>query len=170
MNAPPENQPGSSLGRRILLAGLVIAVGVLFYLRQTRIREERDGSFAVAQTPLYTQVVHAGSTSTAQEENQISRRNAIVRAVERIKPAVVSISAIQIQEVVYVDPFDWFFQDMRGRDRKVYKKKLTWTGSGFIVSEKGYVWTNEHIVRGASEISVSLPNGKEYDAVLVGAD
>ncbi|MFH1009511.1 MAG: trypsin-like peptidase domain-containing protein, partial [Candidatus Latescibacterota bacterium] len=46
----------------------------------------------------------------------------------------------------------------------------TWTGSGFIVSEKGYVWTNEHIVRGASEISVSLPNGKEYDAVLVGAD
>jgi len=169
MNAPLQNPSGSSFGRRLLLGVLVVAVGVLLYLRQNRIEEVRNLSLSSAEKPIYTQVVHSW-TAAARDEIVFSRRNAIVRAVEHIKPAVVSISAVHIQKMVYVDPFEWFFPDRRQRKPKVYQKRSTWTGSGFIVSAEGYVWTNEHVVRGASEILVNLPNGKEHKATLVGSD
>ena len=43
-------------------------------------------------------------------------------------------------------------------------------GSGFIISEDGYVITNAHVVRGADEISVRLNNQREYSAELIGED
>ena len=44
------------------------------------------------------------------------------------------------------------------------------TGSGFVISENGYVVTNYHVVEGASRITVSSYNGEEYAATLVGHD
>ncbi|MBS0344420.1 MAG: trypsin-like peptidase domain-containing protein [Proteobacteria bacterium] len=43
-------------------------------------------------------------------------------------------------------------------------------GSGVIVAAKGYILTNDHVVEGASEFSVTLPNGKTVDAKLLGRD
>ncbi len=43
-------------------------------------------------------------------------------------------------------------------------------GSGFIISEDGYVVTNHHVIDKADEIVVTLPNGDEYDAVIKGSD
>lgn len=43
-------------------------------------------------------------------------------------------------------------------------------GSGFIMSQDGYVVTNAHVVAGASEITVSLPDRREYTATLIGSD
>ena len=46
----------------------------------------------------------------------------------------------------------------------------TGSGSGVIISEDGYVLTNNHVISGASEINVRLKNGTEYIATLVGKD
>ena len=43
-------------------------------------------------------------------------------------------------------------------------------GSGVIVSEDGYILTNNHVIDNAVKIAVTLPNGKEYDAELIGQD
>ncbi|MAK55020.1 MAG: serine peptidase [Pusillimonas sp.] len=43
-------------------------------------------------------------------------------------------------------------------------------GSGFIISKDGYILTNTHVVAGASDIHVTLTNGKEYEAEIVGTD
>ncbi len=43
------------------------------------------------------------------------------------------------------------------------------TGSGFVWDERGHVVTNFHVIAGADRATVSLDNGKSYDAVLVGA-
>ena len=44
------------------------------------------------------------------------------------------------------------------------------TGSGFVLTENGYVVTNAHVVDGASSIKVSIPSGETYEAKLVGSD
>jgi len=94
------------------------------------------------------------------------RENAIVRAVRKVAPAVVSVSVTQVREYVVVDPFwDFFFPE-----RRKVRKAIKGLGSGFIVDKEGHVWTNEHVVEGADKIVVNLPDGRQFDAKLVGGD
>ena len=44
------------------------------------------------------------------------------------------------------------------------------SGSGFIITEEGYVVTNYHVVSGASSVQVTLYNGDTYDATVIGGD
>jgi len=102
-------------------------------------------------------------------EIEMSRSTAITRAVAKVSPAVVSVTAIKIkQRKVYIDPF-WqrFFPEFRNR---VYKEKRPSLGSGFIVSADGHVVTNHHVAGEADEITISTSDGKEYPASLVGGD
>ncbi|MBI4383746.1 MAG: trypsin-like peptidase domain-containing protein, partial [Nitrospinae bacterium] len=63
------------------------------------------------------------------------------------------------------DFYDRFFGDREGPDRP--KRGM---GSGFIISEDGYLMTNNHVVEGSDEVKVTLFDDKEYDAELVGMD
>ncbi|MDQ6952273.1 MAG: DegQ family serine endoprotease [Mariprofundaceae bacterium] len=64
-------------------------------------------------------------------------------------------------------PFDQFFKDFFGQMPEQEKHAL---GTGFIVSSKGYIVTNNHVIEGADEIVVKTSNGKEYKATVMGAD
>jgi len=71
------------------------------------------------------------------------------------------------------DPFHQFFGDdldqffgQRGPDRM----RQTSLGSGFVIDKDGYILTNRHVIDGADEISVTFPNGKHYEAKIVGRD
>lgn len=65
------------------------------------------------------------------------------------------------------DPFKDFFERFFGPQRNVPRKSL---GSGFIIDKDGYIFTNNHVVEGADEIKVTLENGNEYDAKIIGSD
>ncbi len=99
-----------------------------------------------------------------------SRKNAITETVQKISPAVVGINVTAIQQV-NMNPFgsffnnDPFFKQFFGQQQKV--KEL---GSGFIISPDGYILTNDHVAGNASEITVTLTNGEEYKAKLIGTD
>jgi len=103
-----------------------------------------------------------------------SRRNAIVRAAERVGPSVVSVSVLQTR--VYRRsalgyPFnDDFFQRFFHPPSVEYREQVPGLGSGFIIDERGYVLTNEHVVHDAEEITVTLTDGREMPGRLVGAD
>jgi len=101
-----------------------------------------------------------------------SRENAIVLAAKRVGPAVVSISVIQTRyyrtSPFFDDFFDEFFRELF--PPRVYKKEISSLGSGFIINEKGYILTNGHVVHNAEKIKVTLPDGREFDATIVGED
>ena len=107
-------------------------------------------------------------------------------AAEKALPSVVHIKYVQnskIQTVkVQTDPFEDFFSDPFGgffgrgqgqggtRERKVQTPKKTATGSGVIISTDGYIVTNNHVVDGADELTVTLSDNKEYSARIIGTD
>ncbi len=93
-----------------------------------------------------------------------SRRNAIVTAVERVAPAVITVQTETVERAP-VDPFDLFFG--RGGGGEQRRPGL---GSGFIVREDGVVVTNAHVVAGATRVNVKMRDGKAYAARVVGAD
>jgi len=91
-----------------------------------------------------------------------SRRTAIVVAVERVAPAVVTVQTQQIQQ----GPMD-IWDLMNGRSSQ---RTLAGIGSGFIVRADGYIVTNAHVIAGATTISVALRDGTTYTGKVVGAD
>ena len=108
-----------------------------------------------------------------QEEITQSRRNAIVTAAQRAKPAVVSIGVTITRTYRPLDPFyddffDSFFRDFFYPRR--YRQKIPRIGSGFIFDERGYILTNQHVINGAEEITLTLSDGREFKGKLVGED
>lgn len=92
-----------------------------------------------------------------------SRRNAITRAVEVVSPAVVGINVTQLHRRT-VPPF-W---RMFGYGDQVYETQAN--GSGFIISDDGYIVSNDHVVGRAERISVTMTDGSKHDARLIGTD
>lgn len=107
--------------------------------------------------------------------------------VEQVRPAVVNVSTVggkasadgdqaapeghQAPQLPEGTPFDEllrkFFED-RGREMpNVPRESL---GSGFIISQDGYILTNRHVVRGGNKIVVRLSDRREFNARVVGMD
>jgi serine protease Do len=93
-----------------------------------------------------------------------SRRNAIVVAAERVAPSVVSVNVVRRERV---QPRSVFEQMLIPPG---YEREVPGLGSGFILHPSGVVVTNEHVVRGAGEVVVTLPDGREFEADVVGSD
>lgn len=86
--------------------------------------------------------------------------NVIVKAVDRVGPAVVRIDVVK--EVN--NPFGGFLGMGPSSQRQQGQ------GSGFITRASGLIFTNEHVVRGADQVAVTLPDGRSYKGKVLGGD
>lgn len=106
-------------------------------------------------------------------------------AAEKALPAVVHIKFLQNSKVQTVDvqedpfgdffdPFGFFGQGNRGnggtQKRQVQTPKKEGSGSGVIISADGYIVTNNHVVEGADELTITLNDNSEYSARIIGTD
>lgn len=106
-------------------------------------------------------------------------------AAEKALPAVVHIKYVQNSKTKTVevqqgdpfgdffDPFGFFGNPNEGggtRKQQVQTPKKEATGSGVIISSDGYIVTNNHVVEGADELTVTLNDNREFSAHIVGTD
>jgi serine protease Do len=117
------------------------------------------------------------ANTQANDDITASRQNAITRAIQRVSPAVVGINVTEVREVQYRDPFGDMFDDpffnqfFQNRPRSQrYKQELHGLGSGFLISADGYIVTNDHVAGRASKVIVTMTDGRQYDAKIIGSD
>lgn len=125
--------------------------------------------------------VHA----TTEETTQAAQPVDLTYASNKALPAVVHIKFVQNSKTqtveVQSDPFSDFFGDPFGffgnpqgrggtQKRQIRTPKQQGSGSGVIISSDGYIVTNNHVVNGADELTVTLDDNREFNARIIGTD
>jgi serine protease Do len=143
-------------------AALLLLIGVLGCDRsEPAIRQTSAGAQAAAverRAPAAAEERRASSATV-----DASRRTALVSAAERNAAAVVSISTRARQELRARSPWDLFFVPERARLVEGY-------GTGFVVRPNGIIITNQHVVANAERVVVTLADGTDLPAKVLGED
>jgi serine protease Do len=132
---------------------LALALGVL------GCREAPDSQLSVATAGAQT----SARVAPVQTAVDASRRTALVAAADRASPAVVSINVSARQQVSPRSPWDFFFVPEGARLVQGY-------GTGFIIRPTGIIVTNQHVVANAERVVVTLPDGSDLPATVLGED
>lgn len=162
--APTENpvidQPARKReGRVWILATVVISLAVIMFavFRASGAR----GSFAVPELP------PPGSAAVADTTSPAGLSHSFREIAKSIKPAVVYISIVE--RVGENSRFPGFF----GPDipqEPGQPRRRPGAGSGFIVTDDGFILTNNHVVGSADSIDVTLGDGRQFKGRLIGTD
>jgi serine protease Do len=136
--------------RLLLLAALAALAGAC---------RERPVAGALSVTSSAAQV----AARTADAQALTSRRTALVAAVERAAGAVVSINVTSTREAPQRSPWDFFFVPEGARVVQGY-------GTGFVIRPNGVILTNQHVVANAQKVVVTLSDGTDLPARVLGED
>lgn len=130
----------------ILLLSLGFASGSLY-------TASKGGSSTVANSKTKPSVISTVSNSAENNGNYMYIHNNISDIVEKCADSVVEIT-IETQSNLY----------------GYYTYTAEGNGSGVIITSDGYILTNNHVINGAEKVKVTLRNGTQYDANIVGRD
>ncbi|MDE0089523.1 MAG: trypsin-like peptidase domain-containing protein, partial [Candidatus Poribacteria bacterium] len=170
------------LGRRaailLILAGLAVAAGLMI---------NKGADEFVVPTAIGDTNVNSEELADFQALERANR--AFINLVAKTRPSIVQITTERkvertVPRFPIVPPERMDREEFRRRfgedsdDERFYRfffedstpRPIRGVGSGVIVSEDGYILTNNHVVDRADEITVTLAEGKEYKAKLVGRD
>jgi serine protease Do len=154
-----QMQPGLRLGLAAFTVAALLAAGGLL----------TASAATSSPPPVSAQVVNAPKPDTFAD------------LIAAVKPAVVNISTSRGVTPAGMEgsvppsfgdgsPFEEFFHRFGQRAPGGEEPTLQGAGSGFVVDADGYVVTNNHVVDGAEQISVTLDDGTTYEAELRGVD
>jgi serine protease Do len=145
--------------RFFLFASVLIAAGIIVGLVLS--------STLNIHTTGYSQEVPPEATELL---NKIS--NAMAAVAEAVRPSVVNISTTRIIKTPE-SPFleDPFFRRFFGEPGQIPKERKAMSlGSGVVIDKNGLILTNNHVVKGAEEIKVTLADNREFNGKVIGTD
>ncbi|MBA4252149.1 MAG: 2-alkenal reductase [Chlorobiaceae bacterium] len=152
------------MNKKIIFITIFITVAAIIIFSVTNSDENK----------IYTESTPATIQSNLLNNDRITnqRRNIVTETVAKVSPAVVSINVTEIRQVnnPFFSPFfdDPFFRQFFGDQS--YKQRVQGLGSGFIISDDGYIITNDHVAGNATEVIVTVTSGKHYNAKIIGTD
>ena len=162
-----SNDNTTSQERSILrkLRVWIAALGVACLLAGIGIGAMLSGRPTVAQNEL--QIAHAPEALSAS----------FAEIARRVEPAVVNIETLQTASDVVAEKDDEDQKEDQPSNnplldmfRRQQRRPTRGVGSGFIVSPKGYILTNNHVIEDATRIIVGLQSGEKYRGKVVGVD
>jgi serine protease Do len=118
-------------------------------------------------------VAQEGAQSTARAPEALSA--SFVEIASRVEPAVVNIDTMQVSTDIAEgdnedkpdrNPSNPFYDMLRRQP----PQPTHGVGSGFIIDPKGYILTNNHVIEGASRITIGLATGERFRAKIIGVD
>jgi len=165
----PTDRPTTRPARFWATAGTFVAVGLVLGLALAgTLRIQPD---SIAQTP---STVMQNAALTAAPLN--GTESPFVAVVERAAPAVVSIDTrrkvgnSQTGDGDENELFRRFFGDPQQGTPRGRSMTVPASGSGFLIDREGRILTNNHVVRDASEITVTLSDKRTFKAKVIGQD
>ncbi|NIR46524.1 MAG: PDZ domain-containing protein [Gemmatimonadetes bacterium] len=169
------SDPLRSKLRIFLYASLALAIG----LGLGSAFHWAKGGEAATLPAAAQRVQEAAVPAAATTEQQVASPSAVaglaevsrafVAIAETVTPAVVSVSTLGNPSQQVPEGFEDLFGPFQQHPDVEYDVPLG-RGSGFIVSEDGYILTNNHVVANAHRIQVELPDNRQYEAELIGRD
>jgi len=150
---------------------------------------------AIAAAALTVSLVSVNHDSIAQPAalqttapHAASSPGSFADVIETVSPAVVNIMVSKVEQSQPTGfdpsepgaqrgqrgqqqtPFDEFFGRFFDQPNQQKQRRTEGQGSGFIIDPSGYIVTNNHVADGADKIVVTMPDGRKFDATLVGHD
>lgn len=148
---------------------ILIAVVVIAALATLSVFASGSSESSISDEPLFTE------TSVPAQDSGIGTliemQNSFRSVAQKVLPVVVEVDVVDVVTRNNQSPFNFFGQ--RGQDGGGQEFRRSGLGSGVIVYRDNgtvYVLTNDHVVGDADEISVTLYDGRKFDARLVGSD
>lgn len=140
----------------ILGAAALLAVGVLFGALLV-------SGFGLVRPGWADVNLGAAHPPVNLDADATSFSKAFIEVAEKVTPAIVQISVVSEREDPHKDLFFFPFKDDMPQEQKG-------SGSGIIISDDGYILTNNHVVEKASKVSVGLSDRRTFDAKVIGTD
>ena len=149
----------------IAAVSAVTSVATIYVAAPSKVNDDKESVATISDQPFATN--HAVDAQFASRVVR-SEYPDLTYAAENAVKAVVNIRATVTVEsrAMPRDPFFEFF----GYPQGGIQREAEAGGSGVIISEDGYIVTNNHVVNNASKLRVTLHDGRAYDAKVIGTD
>ncbi len=153
LNEMKSRQTGKLKG--IIGAGALIVLGMMFGALLV-------SGFGLVRPGFADIELGANNPPVNLDADATSFSKAFIEVAEKVTPAIVQITVVSERENPHSDMFFFPFRDMPQEQRG--------SGSGIIISEDGYIVTNNHVVENANRVSVGLYDKRTFTATVVGTD
>jgi 2-alkenal reductase len=158
-----------------MIAGGVVGGGAAYYLTRKQpapVAASQPVGKPVSnlEQPVQPTVTPAQAPVQAPAPLPVSGDSPVVTAVKQVSPAVVTVINTLKPDAVPSATQQFPFPIPGQEDPNQPQRQPRASGSGVIISQDGYIVTNNHVVEGAESLAVTFADGSRHDATLIGTD